>query len=400
MSAIGRGLRNPLRNRARTVVVVGLLALVTGFLALMVQATLASRQQIVGMESRVRTLVELREAGAFGTGGFGGDKPVGHDRFSTDTLQKATAIPSARNLARVDEYVYTPQVDPSKKNAYAMVIGLHPGASLRAIGEVDYENARIVAGRNFEATDADANVAVVGRLYALQRLGIADASQLAGADRSVVLKGQPFKVIGIYTTANDFGDNHVFIPISPFRTVFNPGKRLSKIFIAVDAVSNVERVVAELKERLVDEADVVTAPEAVSTARTTLGTLAVSSAYAAALLFAIGAVLTVFVMVLSTRERVREIGTLKAIGASNREVVLQFLSEAFGLAAVAAAGALALAVPLAPLVGRLLGVPIEFDRGVAALIVAGSVVFAAIGCLYPVIRGVRLSPVEAMRRAE
>jgi len=398
MSAISRGFTNPFRNKARAVVVVALLSVVTGFLALMVQATLASRQQIASMEGRVRTLIELREAGAFGTGGFGGDKPIGHDRFTTDTLETAKRIPSARNLARVDEYVYTPQVDASKKNAYSMVIGLHPGAALRAIGEVDYENAHIVAGRNVQADDENANVAIVGRLYAAQRLGISDTSDLAKTERQIVLDGQPFKVIGIYTTANDFGDNHVFVPINAFRAAFNPGKRLSKIFITVDSVSNVERVVAELNERLVDEADVVTAPEAVSTASTTLGALAVSSAYAAILLFAIGAVVTVFVMVLSTRERVREIGTLKAIGASNREVVIQFISEAFGMSALGAVGALVFALPFAPIISRILGVPIAFDANVVLLVLAGSAVFAALGSLYPVIQGVRLSPIEAMRR--
>jgi len=398
MSAIRRGITNPFRNRARAVVVIVLLSLVTGFLALMVQATVASRQQIAGMEQRVRTLIELREAGAFGTGGFGGDKPIGHDRFTTDTLQTAKSIPSARHLARVDEYIYTPQVDPSKKNAYAMVIGLHPGASLRAIGEVDYENARIAAGRNLHPGDKDANVAVIGRLYAAQRLGISDPTDLVKTRKQVAVNGRLFDVIGIYATGNDFGDNHVFVPINTFRAVFNPGKRLSKIFVTVDSVSNVERVVAELKQRLVDEADVVTAPEAVSTARMTLGTLAVSSAYAAILLFAIGAVVTVFVMVLSMRERIREIGTLKAIGASNREVVLQFLSEAFGMSAIGAVGALLLVLPFAPLLGRMLGVPIAFDAHTALLVIAVSILFAALGSLYPVFQGVRLSPIEAMRR--
>jgi hypothetical protein len=74
--AAGRGLRNPFRSRVRAGVVVVLLALVTGFLALMVQAALSSRDQIARLDAHVRTLVELREAGAFGTGGFGGDKPV------------------------------------------------------------------------------------------------------------------------------------------------------------------------------------------------------------------------------------------------------------------------------------------------------------------------------------
>lgn len=396
MSAIGRGFINPFRNKARAAMVVVLLSLVTGFLALMIQAAMASRQQIASMEGRVRNLIELREAGAFGTGGFGGDKPIGEEHFSTDTLEAASRIPNARHLARVDEYVYKPEVDPSKKNAYAMIIGLHPGAALRAIGEVDYENARIVAGRNLQASDDNADVAIVGQLYAAQRLRLTNPSDLQHAERQVTLNGRQMKVIGIYTTANDFGDNHVFIPIKTFRQTFNPGKKLSKIFVTVDSVANVEAVVADLKA--IQEADVVTAPEAVSTARTTLGTLAVASAYAAILLFAIGAVLTVFVMILSTRERVREIGTLKAIGASNREVVLQFLSEAFAMSALGAAGALLLAVPFTPLVSRILGVPIEFDRQIVLLILAGSATFAALGSLYPVIHGVRLSPVDAMRR--
>ena len=92
---------------------------------------------------------------------------------------------------------------------------------------------------------------------------------------------------------------------------------------------------------------------------------------------AIGAVLTIFVMILSTRERIREIGTLKAIGASNREVVLQFLSEAFAMSALGAMGASLFALPPAPLVSRVVGVPLEFDRNVVLLILAGSLTFAA-----------------------
>lgn len=395
--AVSRGLRNPFRNRVRALAVVLLLALVIGLLALLVQATLASRERIAAMESRVRTLIELREAGAFGTGGFGGDNPVGEEHFSVDTLENVMRIPSARHLARVDEYVYQPEIDPSRKNAYAMVIGLHPGAALRAIGEVDYESARIVAGRPLIPGDAHVGVALVGRLYARQRLGIDEPSQAAIAGRQVVWNGQPFQVVGIYTTENDFGDNHVFIPIETFRATFKPGRKLSKIFVTVDSVANVEQVVVDLRQRL-SEADVVTTPEAVSTARTTLGSLSAAAAYATVLLFAIGAVLLVSVMILSTRERIREIGTLKAIGASNREVVIQFLAEALALSGLGGLGAMLLAAPLAQAVSRASGLPVVFDGQAAVFILIGSIVFAALGSLYPVIRGVRLTPVEAMRR--
>ena len=396
MGAFLRGLRNPFRSMTRALVVVSLLALVVGFLALMIEATLASREKITAMEAKVQTLIELREAGAFGTGGFGGDSPIGKESFTLATLEKALQIPHARNLARVDEYVYKPEMDASKGNAYAMIIGLHPGAALRAIGEVDYENAKIIAGRSLVPGDANARVAVVGRLYARQRLGISESSESALAGRQAVFDGQPFEVIGIYTTANDFGDNHVFIPIDAFRETYRPGTKLSKIFVTVDSVANVEQVVKELKA--LPEADVVTTPESVSTARTTLGSLSVASAYAAVMLFAIGAVLVVFVMILSTRERIREIGTLKAIGASNREVVVQFLAEAVALSGLAGLGAMLMAAPLAHILSRSLNLPVTFGGQVILFILIGSVTFAALGSLYPVIRGVRLSPIEAIRR--
>ncbi len=395
-----RGLRNPFRSQARGAVVVLLLALVTGFLGLMVQAALASRQQIARLDARVRILIELREAGAFGTGGFGGDKPVGEEDFSVDTLERLRRIPRAAHLARIDEYLYTPQIDTARPNAYAMIIGLRPGAAMRAIGEVDYENARILAGRGLGPDDAESRVAVVGRLYARQRLGIEAPPDAALAGNQIVLNGQTFVVVGVYTTDNDFGDNHVFVPIEAFRTAFKPGRKLTKIFVTVDSVANVERVVADLKEGTrFPEVDVVTAPEAVSTARTTLGSLAAASAYGAVLLFAIGAVLIVFVMVLSTRERVREIGTLKAIGASNREVVVQFLAEAVALNGLGGVGALLVAALSAQLFQRGFGLPVAFDGGVFVVILLGSILFAGLGSLYPVIRGVRLSPVEAMRSA-
>ena len=394
MGAIRRGLRNPFRNLVRTAVAVLLLALVVGLLALMVQAAFLSRHQIGRLEARVRTLIELREAGAFGTGGFGADKPIGEKDFSIDTLEKVKRIPHASHIARIEEYVYATQIDPSKENAYAMVIGMRPGAAMRAIGEIDYENARMIAGRGLQEEDIDKLVAVVGKLYAEQRLGLVELTEGALAGKEVSLNGKPFRVVGVYTTDNDFGDNHVFIPLAAFRETFRPGKKLGKIFVYVDSVANVEKVVEELKT--ITEADVVTTPEAVSTARTTLGGIAATSIFGSIVLFAVGGVLVSFVMVLITKERIREIGTLKAIGASNTEVVGQFLAEVFALTLMAGAGALPLAYLSRPFLRRALGLALEVDRGVFLLIVVSCFLFGAIGSLYPIVKGLRLAPVEAM----
>lgn len=396
MSALERGLRNPFRNKVRTAVVVLLLGLVIGLFAVMVQAALLSRQQLGRLEAEVRTLVELREAGAFGTGGFGGDKPPGEEAFSLDTLERVKRIPHARHIARLEEYVYQPQIDPARENAYAMVIGLRPGAVMRAIGEVDYDSARIIAGRGLTDEDAGRDVAVVGQLYGRQRLGlgaVGDETALTGT--RLALNGRFFRVIGVYTTGNDFGDNHVFVPLESFRRAFNPGTKLSKIFVTVDSVANVEAVVGDLKA--LPEVDAVTASEQVSTARATLGGLAAATLYGSGLLFGIGGILVVFVMVLTTKERVREIGTLKALGASNLEIIQQFLGEVFALVVVAALLAVLVAAASGQVLDWTLGLSVGLDGSTFLLILLGGFAFAALGSLYPIVTGTRLSPVEAMK---
>ena len=399
MGALVRGCRNPFRNRIRSAVVVILLSLVIGLFAILVQGALATREKLQDLQAGVRTVVELREAGAFGTGGFGGDKPVGEADFSVARLDEIHRIPNARYIKKVEEYIHFPQVDPSVPNAYAMVIGLRPGSPMRAIGEVDYENARIVAGRAFSPADEGRNVAVVGKLYARERLRVVGghagntAPDLAG--KTLMLDGQRLDVVGLYSTGNDFGDNHVFVPLEAFRRILKPGGKLSKIRVTVDSVDHVEAVTADLQR--LKGVDAVTAAEQVATARATLGSISAATVYGSLLLFAIGGVLVVFIMVLSTRERIREIGTLKAIGASSAEVVKQFLAEVFTLTGLGAVGALAIAAVSAAVLRSALDVELQIGLGTFALIALGGLAFGALGSLYPIVKGMRLSPIQAMK---
>ncbi len=396
MSSFDRGFRNPFRNRLRSAVVVVLLSLVIGLFAVLVQGALATQDKLESLQAGVRTVVELREAGAFGTGGFGGDKPVGELDFSVSRLDEIRRIPNARYIKKVEEYVHSPQIDPSVPNAYAMIIGLRPGTPLRAIGEVDYENARMVAGRQFSPSDEGRKVAIVGQLYARERLRINNAPGSAlASDQTLMLKGQPLQVVGIYTTGNDFGDNHVFVPLETFRSILKPGGKLSKIRVTVDAVDHVQAVTDDLQR--LKGVDAVTAVEQVATARATLGSIAAATVYGSLLLFTIGGVLVVFIMVLSTRERVREIGTLKAIGASSAEVVKQFLAEVFTLTGLGALGAVAVSAVLAAVLRSALKVELQIGPSTFGLIALGGLAFGALGSLYPIVKGIRLSPIQAMK---
>ena len=101
------------------------------------------------------------------------------------------------------------------------------------------------------------------------------------------------------------------------------------------------------------------------TMSTMIAAMAATSTVGSIVLFAVGGVLVSFVMMLVTKERIREIGTLKAIGAADTEVVGQFLAEVFALTLMGAALALPLAylarTPLLAAVYRLFGARIGRD---------------------------------------
>lgn len=397
MGAVTRGIRNPFRNRVRTGVVVLLLAIIIGLFAVMVQGALTTREQLESLQRNVRTVIELREAGAFGTGGFGEDKPLGADDFSVGTIEQIKRIRSFAHIIKIEEYIHAPQIDPAFPNAYAMVIGLRPEAPMRAIGEVDYENAQIIAGRGLDPKDELQPVVVVGQLYAKERLGIVISrnGESARLDQPVMLNNVPVRLIGVYSTGNDFGDNHVFVPLETFRNIFRPGPKLSKIRVTVDTVANVEQVTQELKQ--LKGVDAVTAAEQVATARVTLGSIAAATLYGSLLLFAIGGVLVVFIMTMATRERIREIGTLKALGASNTEIVKQFVAEVVTVIALASLGAVVIAALFSFAAQSAFNIDISLGRNTLALILLGGLAFAVLGCGYPILKGVRLSPIQAMR---
>jgi putative ABC transport system permease protein len=259
-----------------------------------------------------------------------------------------------------------------------------------------YENARIIAGRALDSADENRDIAVVGRLYAQERLGIsATAKAIGQPGKTVTIDHTPLQVVGIYSTGNDFGDNHVFVPIERFRRILNPGGKLSKIRVTVDSIDNVEAATEDLKR--LKGVDSVTAAEQVATAKATLGSIAAASFYGSLLLFAIGGVLVIFIMVLTTRERINEIGTLKAIGASNAEVVKQFIAEVLALTGLAAVGAIAVAALSGLVLRGALNVDVHLSADTFILIVIGGLAFAVIGSCYPILKGIRLSPVQAMK---
>jgi len=184
----------------------------------------------------------------------------------------------------------------------------------------------------------------------------------------------------------------------------------------VDHVAAVER---QIREVLGGVADIIAPKAAAAFASTT--TRAVERVTGAVTLFVVALMVVVvfFVMLVTVRERAREIGTLKAIGASDTRLVLEFLTEAIGLTAVggflglllfrALGGLLAarlFALGVAPflpapykdtLFDALGGVSAALAPATVGLVLLIALVVASVGSGYGVWQVTRLSPVEAMR---
>jgi len=103
------------------------------------------------------------------------------------------------------------------------------------------------------------------------------------------------------------------------------------------------------------------------------------------------------IMLVSVTERTREIGLRLAIGAREREVLLQFLIEAVVLAAIGGLIGMALALGASVGLAALMGVPFVFDPGINAFAFAFSAAIGVLFGFFPARRAARLNPIEALR---
>ncbi len=117
----------------------------------------------------------------------------------------------------------------------------------------------------------------------------------------------------------------------------------------------------------------------------------------AAVSLLVGGIGIMNIMLVSVTERTREIGIRLAVGALEREVLLQFLIEAVVLSSIGGVIGIALALVSSAVLVRILQVPFILNTGIIAL----SFVFsAAVGVVFgylPARQAARLDPIEALR---
>lgn len=271
-------------------------------------------------------------------------------------------------------------------------------------------NRPIASGRGLTEDDEKrrSTVAIVGAT-----LG---SKLFAGADpvgRDIVIEGIPFRVVGLQDKLQIFSEeiwydaNGIQIPLSTYMTRMDPDHKLTQLAVKLDKRRDLGEVSAMILGRVrqthhgiedveIKDLEEISARWYEQFLKEMRGWRIVLDSLAATVLL-VGGVGVLSVMLISFSDRRFEIGLRKAMGASDGEILVQFLLEASVLAALGAAlGTIAGSVVcqvLSPMFPW--GLVVSPFGLVLAWVVALSL---AVGFgLYPAIRASRLSPMEAMR---
>ena len=261
----------------------------------------------------------------------------------------------------------------------------------------------LARGSYFRDSDVDTRrrVAVLGSTLATT---LFEGSDPLG--RTVSIGGVRFRVIGVFgelgASLGADRDNEVHIPVTAAQRLF-ASDRVDGFAVKAPAPDEVDRVrsqaLAVLEERYPDEEfSAVTQEQILGTVGRILGLLTTVLAAIAAISLLVGGVGVSNIMLVSVRERTREIGLRKAVGARQRDVLLQFLLEAVLLTSIGGVLGIALGV------GSSLGLSAAIDQLPAQITwwspALAFGVSAAVGLFFGVVparRAGRLDPVVALR---
>ena len=267
-------------------------------------------------------------------------------------------------------------------------------------------NLVVLSGRFFDKQDSQAHnkVAVLTQKLAEQLYG----SQEESLGKTIKISGLPFTVVGTFRERVDtFGqsevsDNTMLIPYSVIR-YFQDTQTVKQIYFSTTDASLVVPVTAQVRKVILSRHR----PESVYKVENLTQLVAVADKIANALtMVLLGVALIVLlvsgigimnIMLATVNSRIREIGIRKAIGATNREIRFQFLSEAILISLIG--GLIGIFIGLAiPFSVRYLTeyrIPISGLSAIIAIAVS-SLVGIVFGTL-PASRAAQLDPVESLR---
>lgn len=396
LSSILLALRSIRRNLLRSFltilgIVIGVSAVIT-MVTLGNGATLAVQNQISGLGTN---LLQIRPGQRMGPGS--GGAPTFKDTYVDAIAQQIGGIYAVAAEGRA-----TATVVAGGRNWSSSVIG--------STNEwLKTGNWQLATGREFTAEEirAGSAVCIIGATVKRELFGNADPM-----GELMRVKEFSCEIIGVLASKGQgaFGndqDDMVLVPLNTLQRRITGSKRIGTLLVSMADGSEPERVKASLRQLLrelrklapadEDNFNILDTKQLADTLSGTTQVMTMLLGAVAGVSLLVGGIGIMNIMLVSVTERTREIGLRLAIGALEREVLLQFLIEAVVLAALGGLIGIALATLASVVLAGVMGVPYVFNVSVNLLSFVFSAGIGVVFGYFPARRAARLDPIEALR---
>ncbi|MFA6427983.1 MAG: ABC transporter permease [Candidatus Buchananbacteria bacterium] len=276
------------------------------------------------------------------------------------------------------------------------------------------EGAKVISGRFFNL-DEEKNLARVAVLGSEVRDKLFEQND--PIDQQIKIKNETFKVIGVMEPRGVSGfqnqDDQIFIPVSTAQKLLLGINYLGFIRVRVDSVDNIPQTIEDVKATLRyqhnikkakdDDFSVRSATQMLDVFGTVTSALSLFLTAVAAISLLVGGIGIMNIMLVAVTERIREIGLRKAVGATRRDLLEQFLIETVIITSFAGLLGLILGIVfsfLVAMVAQYLGYAWDFVVPVWSIILSFgiAVIIGFLFGLYPAYQAAKLDPVVALRK--
>jgi putative ABC transport system permease protein len=361
MNVISRGIRNAFRNMIRTFSIVIILGLSIGLSLTMLIAHQAVGQKITSVKSSVGNTITVSPAGVRGFEGGGNPLTQAQlvavaklphvtkleeslsDRLTTSNTNLVSAISAGslgQRFSQNSGESFTPAAGGGGLGGRTGTTGAGGTESftppITVLGTTDPTDLSstdgggtfaLKSGSVFSSTSTG-NVAIIGTTLATKN------NLKVGS--TFTAYGTTITVQGIFDAGNTFSNDLVIMPLTTVQKLSSQTGDVTSAIATVDSITNVTSATSAITKSLGSAADVTNDSQTAETTVAPLQNIQSISLYSLVGAVIAGAVIILLTMIMIVRERRREIGVIKAIGASNISVMGQFMIEAVTLTVLAA----------------------------------------------------------------